>query len=239
LTTPGLFCYTITQISAGQWAGSTATTGFSNKNWAIDMKKTWLTTVAVATVLISNGVQAAGDAAAGEAKTAVCTACHGPAGNSLVPTWPKLAGQHPEYTYKQLMDFKSAARTDPTMSPQVLTLNEQDFADLAAYYAAQTQSGGTADPASVELGGRIFRGGDLDKGIPACTGCHGPAGDGLGAAKFPRLSGQHATYIESSLKLYRAGTRANDPNGMMRDVVSRMSDAQIAAVSQYIQGLSQ
>jgi cytochrome c553 len=202
------------------------------------MKQTWLTTVAVAAVFLSNGVQAAGDAKAGEAKTAVCMACHGPAGNSLVPTWPKLAGQHPEYIYKQLMDFKSTARVNESMSPQVLTLNEQDFADLAAYYSTQTQLGGTTDPAAVELGGRIFRGGNAETGVPACTGCHGPTGAGLGLAKFPRLSGQHATYVESSLKLFRAGTRANDPNAMMREVASRMTDAEIAAVSQFVQGLN-
>ena len=203
------------------------------------MNKTWLTTVAVAAVFLSTGVQAAGDAKAGEAKTAVCMACHGPAGNSLVPTWPKLAGQHPEYIYKQLMDFKSTARVNESMSPQVLTLNEQDFADLAAYYASQTQTGGTTDQSAVELGGRIFRGGNSETGVPACTGCHGPTGAGLGLAKFPRLSGQHATYVESTLKLYRNSTRANDPNGMMRGVTARMTDAEIAAVSQYVQGLSQ
>jgi cytochrome c553 len=203
------------------------------------MKKTWLTTVTVAAVFLSNSVQAAGDAKAGEAKTAVCIACHGPAGNSLVPTWPKLAGQHPEYIYKQLMDFKATARTNETMSPQVLTLNEQDFADLAAYYSSQTQIAGTPDPTSAELGRRIYRGGNAETGVPACSGCHGPAGAGLGLAKFPRLSGQHATYVESTLKLFRAGTRANDPNGMMRGVAARMSDAEIAAVSQYVQGLNQ
>jgi cytochrome c553 len=203
------------------------------------MKKTWLISVAVTAAFLSHGAQAAGDAKAGEAKTAVCMACHGPAGNSLVPTWPKLAGQHPEYLYKQLMDFKSGARVNESMGPQVIPLNEQDFADLAAYYALQTQVGGTTDPAAAELGGHLFRGGNAEKGIPACTGCHGPSGLGVGAAKFPRLAGQHATYLESSLKLYRDGTRVNDPNGMMRDVAARMSDAEIAAVSQFVQGLSQ
>lgn len=201
------------------------------------MKKTWLISVAVTAAFLSHGAQAAGDAKAGEAKTAVCMACHGPAGNSLVPTWPKLAGQHPEYLYKQLMDFKSGARVNESMSPQVIPLNEQDFADLAAYYALQTQVGGTTDPAAAELGGHLFRGGNAEKGIPACTGCHGPSGLGVGAAKFPRLAGQHATYLESSLKLYRDGTRANDPNGMMRDVAMKLTDAEIEAVASYMTGL--
>ena len=194
-------------------------------------------TMAAAVAWFAPAAQAAGDAQAGEAKTAVCLACHGPAGNSVVPTWPKLAGQHPQYLYKQLMDFKSGARGNESMSPQVLTLHEQDFADLSAYYATQTQSGGATDPAAVELGGRLFRGGNLETGVPACTGCHGAAGAGLGAAKYPRLAGQHAAYVESSLRLYRAGGRANDPNGMMREVAARMTDAEIAAVAQFAQGL--
>jgi cytochrome c553 len=213
--------------------------GSPNRKRDKNMMKTWLISVAVTAAFLSHGVQAAGDAKAGEAKTAVCMACHGPAGNSLVPTWPKLAGQHSEYIYKQLMDFKSGARVNESMSPQVLALNEQDFADLAAYYAAQTQTGGTTDPAALELGGRLFRGGNAETGVPACTGCHGPAGLGVGAAKYPRLAGQHATYVESTLKLYRDGTRANDPNAMMREVAHRLTDAEIAAVSQFVQGLSQ
>lgn len=202
------------------------------------MTKTWLITISVATALISGAANAASDAAAGEAKSTVCMACHGPGGNSLVPTWPKLAGQHPEYIYKQLMDFKSEARTNDQMSPQVLTLNDQDFQDLAAYFSSQTQSAGTADPAAVESGERIYRGGNVQTGVPACSGCHGPAGAGMGQAKFPRVSGQHAAYLESTLKHFRDSTRANDPNAMMRGVAARMTDQEIAAVSQYIQGLS-
>jgi len=237
LTTFAAICYTISNLRRAAGLDAVATDSSNNKR-ALDMNKTWLTTVALAAVFLTNGVQAAGDAKAGEGKTAVCLACHGPAGNSLVPTWPKLAGQHPEYIYKQLMDFKSTARVNEAMSPQVLALNEQDFADLAAYYASQAQLGGTTDPSAVELGGRLFRGGNAETGIPACTGCHGPAGAGVGAAKYPRLAGQHATYVESTLKLYRAGGRANDPNGMMRDVSARLTDAEIIAVAQYVQGLS-
>lgn len=204
--------------------------------------KIWLLSVSVATVLISGGIQAAGDAAgadaaAGEAKTAVCVACHGQNGNAVVPAWPKLAGQHAQYIYKQLMDFKSGTRANAQMAPQVLPLNEQDFRNIAAYYSTQQQTPGTADPASAELGERIYHGGNPATGVPACTGCHGPTGAGLGAAKFPRIAGQHARYLDSTLKGFRDGTRANDLNSMMRDVADRMSDEEIAAVSQFIQGL--
>lgn len=200
--------------------------------------KTWLISVSVAAALISGNVQAAGDAAAGEAKAAVCLACHGPNGNALVPTWPKIAGQHSEYIYKQLMDFKSGARVNDQMSPQVAILEEPDFRNLAAYYSAQQQTPGAADPALAERGERIYRGGNPATGLAACNGCHGPAGVGMGPARFPRISGQHAQYLDATLKGFRAGARANDPNGMMRDVAGRMSDEEIAAVSQYLQGLT-
>jgi cytochrome c553 len=117
----------------------------------------------------------------------------------LVPTWPKLAGQHREYIYKQLMNFKSGARANEQMSPQVIPLNEQDFLDIAAYYSSQQQTPGTADPAVAELGERIYRGGNPATGAPACTGCHGPEGIGLGPAKFPRIAGQHAQYVDATL----------------------------------------
>ncbi|MCB2262993.1 MAG: cytochrome c4 [Candidatus Thiosymbion ectosymbiont of Robbea hypermnestra] len=201
--------------------------------------KTWLIPISVAVALISNGIQAAGDATAGEAKVAACGACHGPNGNALVPAWPKLAGQHARYLYKQLMDFKSGKRANGQMSPQVIRLDEQDFRDIAAYYSAQRQSPGTADPASAELGERIYRGGNPATGVPACTGCHGPVGIGLGAAGFPRIAGQHAQYLDSALKGFQTKGRANDPNGMMRDVASRMSDEEIAAVSRFLQGLTE
>lgn len=208
------------------------------------MTKTWLMTVSVAAAFVcggafaAGGAPAAGDATAGEAKAAVCMACHGPAGNSIVPTWPKLAGQHPEYIYKQLTDFKGGARVNDQMSPQVIPLNEQDFADLAAYFAKQKQESGAADPAAVPLGEQIWRAGNATNGVPACTGCHGPTGRGLGLAKFPRVSGQHASYTEQTLKHFRDSQRKNDPNGMMRGVVARLTDAEIAAVAQYMQGLA-
>jgi len=211
--------------------------------------KTWLISISVAAALISSGTQAesdatagaakaVGDAAAGATKVAACLACHGPNGNALVPSWPKLAGQHAQYIYKQLMDFKSSTRENGQMSPQVIPLGEQDFRDIAAYYSEQQQTPGTTDPAAAELGERIYRGGNPTTGVVACTGCHGPAGAGLGVAKFPRIAGQHAPYLDSTLKGFRAGERANDPNGMMREIAGRMSDEEIAAVSQFIQGLT-
>ena len=214
------------------------------------MTNNWLKAISAA-VLVAGGVSGAvaattapaqpvGDPTAGEAKAGViCVACHGPMGNSINPVWPKLAGQHPEYIYKQIMDFKGGRRENVLMTAQAAALSEQDARDVAAYYAKQTQSGGVADPAAAVLGERIYRGGNPESGVPACNGCHGPAGLGVGVAKFPRVSGQQADYVKQTLGYFRAGTRANDPNGMMRGVAARMTEPEIAAVSQYIQGLGQ
>lgn len=201
--------------------------------------KTWLISLTVATAFVCGPVQAGGDAKAGEAKSAACLACHGPMGNSVVPVWPKLAGQHPEYIQKQLMDFKGNKRANEQMTPMAMPLSDADVADLAAYFSAQQQTPGAPGTETARLGERLYHGGNAGSGVPACTGCHGPQGLGLGLAKFPEISGQHAQYLEQTLKHFRDGTRQNDPNGMMRGVAARMTDQEIAAVSQYLQSVSQ
>lgn len=180
---------------------------------------------------------AAGDTAAGKAKSAACAGCHGGDGNSTNPEWPKLAGQHASYVTKQLMDFKSGARKNATMAGMVAGLERQDMEDLAAYFQAQERGPGEADPDLVRLGERIYRGGLPRKGVAACIGCHGPRGSGNPPAGFPALAGQHATYTAKTLTDFRRGDRANDPNNMMRMVALKLSETQIKAVSQYIAGL--
>jgi len=216
------------------------------------MTSNWLKTVSAA-VLVAGGVagaawanepaataKPAADPKAGEAKAnTICIACHGPQGNSINPVWPKLAGQHGEYIMKQLMDFKAGHRQNVLMSAQAAPLTDEDIRNVAAYFSTQNQSGGTADPALAADGERLYRGGNPETGIPACIGCHGPAGLGVGLAKFPRISGQHADYIKQTLGYFRDGERANDRNGMMRGVAARMTNKDIAALSQYIQGLGQ
>jgi len=200
----------------------------------------WLVSVPVVMALAAGAAQAAGDPEAGKQKAAPCAACHGMDGNSPNPIWPKLAGQHPSYIEKQIHDFKTGERKDPLMTPQAALLpTDQDVADVAAFFAAQTQSTGIAKAEAVELGGALYRGGNMASGVAACSGCHGPAGMGNPLANFPRISGQHADYIAKSLKDFRDGNRANDVNSMMRGVAARMTDEEIAAVSQFIQGLSQ
>ncbi len=190
------------------------------------------------TLGVTGLAQAAGDAAAGQAKTAVCGACHAPDGNSLAPNFPKLAGQGERYLLKQLHDIKSGNRQIVEMTGMLDNLSTQDMADLAAYYASQAGSTGQADPKLVERGEALFRGGNLELGMPACTGCHAPNGAGNDLAGFPKLSGQHAAYTAKQLTDFREGNRTNDGDSMiMRAIAAKLSNKDIEAVSSYIQGL--
>lgn len=201
------------------------------------MKK--LVAIAVACALLGSATAAlaAGDAAAGKAKSAVCVACHNPDGNSTNPTYPKLAGQSADYLTKQLMEFKSGARVNAIMLGMVAALTPQDMEDLSAYFASQQIARGAADPALAPVGEALFRGGNLNTGVSACMACHGATGAGNPAAKFPALAGQHDVYIETQLKAFRNMERNNDAGQMMRGVAAKLTDQEIKAVSSYIQGL--
>lgn len=181
-----------------------------------------------------------GDPVAGKAKSEVCAACHGVDGNSTVPAWPKIAGQGDLYLVKSLIEFRKGnkgARFEPSMFAMVQNLSDQDIADLAAYFASQTMSPGAAKADLVALGEKIYRGGNLASGVPACAACHGARGEGNNLAKFPRLSGQQADYTLDQLKKFKAKTRADDPNGIMQDISQRMSEEEMKAVSSYVSGL--
>jgi len=172
----------------------------------------------------------------------VCAACHASDGNSPLPANPKLAGQFYEYLHKQLANFKAQGgkkpeRDNAVMAGMTANLSAADLRDLAAYYAAQKLKPAAArDKDLAAIGQKIYRGGIAATGVAACAGCHGPAGAGI-PAQYPRIAGQYPEYIEAQLKAFRAGTRANDPNSMMRSVAARMSDREIQAVSEYAAGL--
>lgn len=204
--------------------------------------------VLIAATLAAPLAYAAGDAEAGKVKAAPCAACHGADGNAAAPLYPKLAGQGEKYLIKQMQDFVSGERTNAVMQAQMAGVSEQDMADLAAYFASQSIETGQASPDWVEQGEKVYRGGDLDNQIPACSGCHGPAGQGVEAAGYPKLAGQHGDYVEAQLRAFRAAgrqdlgdnliKRENDPAATMQRVSARMSDAQIRAVASFISGLS-
>jgi cytochrome c553 len=172
----------------------------------------------------------------------VCAACHGADGNSAIPANPSLAAQHPEYTLKQLANFKPkngkpAERANPVMTGMVANLSPEDMANLALYFAGQkAKPRAASDPDLVKLGREIYRGGILGKNVAACAACHSPNGAGI-PAQYPKLAGQHAEYIEVQLKAFRSGDRANDANGMMRTVAARLSDVEIRALAEYVSGL--
>jgi len=188
--------------------------------------------------LIGASPAQAADIAAGKAKSATCAACHGADGNSVNPAWPRLAGQHPQYIEKQLKDFKSGKRKDPTMTAMAMPLSDADIANLAAYFASQKPNGNAKyDEALLEKGQNIYRGGIVETGTAACMGCHSPDGKGNGPAGFPSLAGQHPQYIEKQLKDFKSGTRSNDAGKMMRGLTKRMQDDEIAAVAAYIAAL--
>jgi cytochrome c553 len=199
---------------------------------------------ALAAVIALSAVPAAAQDAAKAQSIAnqVCASCHAADGNSTAPANPKIAGQLAEYLHKQLVDFKpqqgkKPARESPIMMGMVANLSEADMKGLAAFYAGQKLKPAAAtDKSLAALGQKIWRGGNAATGVPACAGCHGPAGAGM-PAQYPRLAGQYAEYIAAQLKAFKEGGRANDPNGMMRGVAARMSEREIRAVAEYAAGL--
>jgi len=187
--------------------------------------------------LCAVAARADGNATAGQAKAGTCAACHGVDGNSSNPEWPSLAGQHAAYIAKQVHAFKSGARQSPIMMPMVANLSDQDIADIAAYFESQAARGLEADKGKVELGQRLYRGGNAKTQLPACLACHGPAGRGNPAAMYPSLRGQHATYLMAQLNAYRKGDRTTDKTKAMNDIAARLSDDEIKALASYVQGL--
>jgi len=211
----------------------------------------------VVTVLALCGVvdlAVAADASAGKAKAAMCSGCHGPDGNSPIPTNPRLNGQGARYIAKQLADFVRPAdkggRASPVMAGMAAGLSEQDRENIAAYFASQKPAVVPAPPVSDEdiaIGERLYRAGNETSGVPACIGCHGPQGNGNAPAGWPKLSGQHAPYLVAQLRAFRLAAqypedpqkgRRNDGDGrMMRDAARSLNDREIDAIAAYLQGL--
>ena len=182
---------------------------------------------------------AAGDAASGQGKVAVCSGCHGADGNSMIPSFPKLAGQGEVYLVNQLKDIRDGARNVPQMMGILTGRTDQDLADMAAFYSTQKVTVGATNPDLLDLGRQIYRAGIAEKGVAACTACHSPTGAGNAQAGFPAVGGQHADYLISQLKAYRTETRINGQAKLMQQVAALLSDKEIEAVASYMQGLSE
>ena len=218
------------------------------------MHRFWTTTVAgsiIGLCLAASTTTAAtaplkGDVQAGAAKAVVCAACHGVNGMSLSPEWPNLAGQHQEYITSQLGYLKSGVRVAAAMNAMAAGLSPQDMADLGAYFEKQSATGLEADAALAQAGQKLYRGGDASRGIPACTGCHGPNGRGNGPARWPQIRGQNAPYVVAQLTNSAANARyttvagqpAVDANaGIMSTIAHRLTGDEIKALAAYVQGL--
>lgn len=180
-------------------------------------------------------VYASGNPAAGQEKSASCQGCHGPDGNSYSPDWPNLASQNTAYLVKQVQDFQSGARKDPTMSTMVIGLAQKDIADITAYFSIQTIK---AEGSSKSIAGKkLYEGGNRYSRTPACASCHGPNGVGNGPGGIPSLVGQKTGYTAKTLRDFKSGVRSNDRSGMMQAIAAKLSDKEIDAVAVFIAGM--
>lgn len=188
--------------------------------------------------MASTSMAQEGNAARGEAASATCVACHQANGGGMNiaggESWPRLAGLNADYIAKQLHDFKSGARQNTTMMTFANMLDDQQIADVAAYYsqlpATPGQGGDGADEALLARGQQLAERGDWNAYIVSCQSCHGPGGQGVGAT-FPGIAGQHAGYIAAQLDAWKSGSRGNDPQNLMGAIAQRMSEEDIQAVS--------
>tara|TARA_Y100000768_G_scaffold384724_1_gene369328 strand:+ start:729 stop:1289 length:561 start_codon:yes stop_codon:yes gene_type:complete len=179
-----------------------------------------------------------GDPDSGKEKVAVCAGCHGVDGNSLVGIWPSLAGQNKNYLLKQLRLVKSGDRVIESMIGLLDNLDDSDLADIAAFYESNTNTIGTVDEASLDLGRKLYYAGNLEKGVPACSACHSPKGLGNAPAAYPLLSGQQPEYVAKALRDYRSGARINEePSKIMSAIAYKLDDNEIDALSSFVHGL--
>ncbi len=181
-----------------------------------------------------------GNVEAGQAKSAACVACHGVDGNSVDPTFAKIAGQHPDYVVRHLHLFKSGERENPIMAAQAGLLSDQDMSDVAAYFATQKVRAGITDETLLKRGQALYRGG-ASAVVPSCMGCHGPSGRGNPAAKYPAIGGQHSVYSKAQLERFRGGMIYGKDDyankQIMSQVAKNLSDADIDALASYLEGL--
>lgn len=211
-------------------------------------KKLQILSISLVLTSVTSILHAEGNINAGKQKTTTCTSCHGDNGNSIMPTFPKLAQQHASYLQQQLHAFKDGSRNDPMMSAVALALTDEDIADISAYYAAQKISENAlpvlnADDEDekptankdiqtlIAQGSDLYRNGDLPREVSACIACHGPFGEGNKPASFPALKSQHADYLIKALTDFKSGSRSNNPESMMHMIAKKMTDEEIKAVS--------
>lgn len=200
---------------------------------------------------VDTGPAKAGDPVAGQTKAGACAACHGVDGNSIDPQYPKIAGQHEQYIWRQLKLFKSGERANPIMMGMATPLTEQDMRDIGAYYGTQKMIAGLADDSVIQtgpnagkkfyqVGEKIYRAGNPSTGVPACMACHGPTGAGMPGPTYPALGGQHSAYTLKTLTAFHGGMvwgTGKNANVIMSQVAKNLSDEEIQSLATYLQGL--
>jgi len=216
----------------------------------IKQVKAAIVAAALTATFTANNAIANGDAERGESLVSTCVACHGQDGNSPSPVFPKIAGLGEKYLYKQLVDIKKGARVVPEMTGLLTNSSDQALWDIAAYFDSKTAVlAGAKDSqllmnsgekvSALTLGEKVYRSGNHETKVPACTGCHSPRGLGNAPAGSPRLSGQYAEYIEKQLNNFKLGVRQNDGDTrVMRSVAEHLSESEIKALAAYIAGLN-
>lgn len=190
-------------------------------------------------MMLMAGTAIAGDAAVGKSKSAACGGCHGFDGNSPISMYPKLAGQNEAYIVNQLKAFKAnTTRQNPIMMGMAAGVSDADAADIGAYYQAQSvKDAATFDESKIAAGRELYKGGNIQAGIPACQGCHGPTGAGTAGIGYPQVGGQYVDYTLAQLKAFKNGSRSNDDKALMRSIVAKMSEKDMIAVAHYIASL--
>ena len=203
------------------------------------MKKLFVTGILFFAALSMVPVAMAGNAEAGKTKAAACGGCHGMDGNSMIPAYPKLAGQNEAYITKQIKDFKAnTTRQNAIMLGMVAALSDEDAADIGAYFQSQKLAATAPfDESKLATGREIYKGGNLQTGVPACQACHGPNGSGTAGIGYPQLGGQYVDYTLAQLKAFKEGARSNDDKMLMRSIVEKMSEEDMVAVANYIASL--
>ncbi|MFC4259916.1 c-type cytochrome [Marinobacter lacisalsi] len=189
---------------------------------------------------LSMAAHGAGDPEAGEANAGVCAGCHGQNGAApVMGAYPKIAGLGEKYLFQQLQAIRDGDRPIPEMTGLLDGKSDQDLQDLAAYFEQTDMPVGQASPEGLEQGRSLYKGGNLASGVAACAACHNPEGKGNGPAGYPHIGGQNAEYVIKSLNDYKSGERNGAPQAqIMVDIASRLTDAEIEAVANYISGLN-
>ncbi|MFI4889272.1 MAG: c-type cytochrome [Steroidobacterales bacterium] len=185
-------------------------------------------------------------AAAQEAEftaTTRCGLCHGPQGHSISPIYPALGGQKGWYIDEQLHLFKAQTRRDPYargyMWGMAAQLDDLQIAALADYYSKQTPFvsapapfSGSANAALVAKGQSVYNDGVPANGVAPCAACH--QADASGSDQFPRLAGQHASYLLKQLRAFHSGSREQV---VMNGIVGPLQESDMKAVAAYLESI--